>query len=74
MENQIKVYGKEAMAIKPGDIFVPSFDSVEGHTVVTLVKNNTLEYLLERYDKSEIGLDQIIKEIRYLTKQEQIIQ
>ena len=72
MENQIKVYGKQAQDIKAGDIFVPTFDSVEGHTVVTLVKNNTLEYLLERYDKSEIGLDQIIKEIRYLTKQEAI--
>lgn len=74
MENQIKIYGDQAKSIKPGDIFVPTFGSVEGRTVVTLVKNNTLEYLLERYDKSEIGLDQIIKEIRYLTKQEQIIQ
>ncbi len=70
METQIKVFGDNAKAIAPGNIFVPSFGSVEGRDVVTLTKNNTLAKMLELYDAGTIGLDQIIKEIRHLTSQE----
>lgn len=68
METQIKVFGQEAKSIIPGDIFIPSFDSVEGHDVVTLKKSNTIKNLLEKYDTSNIGLDGIIKALREIAK------
>lgn len=64
METQIKVFGSEAKSIIPGDIFIPEFDSVEGHDVVTLKKSNTIKNLLEMYDTSNIGLDGIMKKLR----------
>jgi hypothetical protein len=72
METQVKVFGKDAKAILRGDVFIPTFESVEGYSVVTLVKNNTLAKMLDMYDAGTIGLDQMIKEIRHLTKQEVI--
>jgi len=72
METQHKVFGKDAKEIQPGDVFIPTFDSVEGRSVVTLVKNNTLTKLIDLYDAGNIGLDQIIQEIRTLTKNEVI--
>lgn len=68
METQIKVFGQEAKSITPGDIFIPSFDSVEGHDVVTLKKSNTIKTLLKKYDTSNIGLDGILKGLREMTK------
>lgn len=64
METQIKVYEEKAQMIKPGDIFVPAFESVEGHTVVTLNKSNTITTLLEMYDTNNIGLDGLVKGLR----------
>jgi hypothetical protein len=64
METQIKLFGSEAKSINKGDIFIPSFDSVEGHDVVILNKSNTLKNLLEMYDTSNIGLDGILKGLR----------
>jgi hypothetical protein len=72
METPVKVFGKEAKAISPGDVFIPTFESVEGHNVVALVKNNTLAKMIDMYDAGTIGLDQIINEIRTLTKPEAI--
>ncbi len=66
METQIKVFGLNAKSIMPGDIFSPAFDSVEGHDVVTLTKDNTVRNLLEKYDASDIGLDGLVKELRGL--------
>lgn len=37
---EIKVFGQTAKEIKPGDIFIAVCGSVEGRTVVTLVKKN----------------------------------
>jgi hypothetical protein len=73
METQHKIFGKEAQEIQPGDIFIPTFESVEGYSVVTLVKNNTLEKMLDMYDAGTIGLDQMIKEIRHITSKENVI-
>jgi hypothetical protein len=73
METPVKVFGKEAKAISPGDVFIPTFESVEGRDVVTLVKNNTLEKMLDMYDAGTIGLDQMIKEIRHITSKENVI-
>ena len=70
---QIKVFGDEAKAVKKGDIFIPYFDSVEGHDVVTLVRNNSIPELLDKYDHSSISLDQIIKYLRDITKEEQVL-
>jgi len=70
---QIKVFGDDAKAIKPGDIFTPSFDSVEGHDVVTLVRNNSIPELLDKYDHSSISLDQIIKYLRDITTRTQAV-
>ena len=64
METQIKVFGSEAKSILPGDIFIPSFDSVEGHDVVTLNKSNTIKTLLEMYDTSKIDLDGLVNGLR----------
>ena len=70
METQIKVYEEKAKSIKPGDIFVPKFDSVEGHTVVTLRKSNTITNLLEMYDTQNIGLDGLVKGLRGMVGQD----
>ena len=67
MEIQVKVFGQTAKDIKPGDFFIPEFESVEGRDVVTLVKNNAISDLLKKYDNSEIGLDSIINYLRDLT-------
>ncbi len=64
METQIKVFGDQAKSLHPGDILIPSFDSVEGHDVVTLKKSNTIKNLLEMYDTSNIGLDGLVKGLR----------
>ena len=37
---EIKVYGDKAKQVKEGDVFKASIDSIEGRTVVTLVKIN----------------------------------
>jgi len=73
MKSEIKVFGQEAKEIKPGDIFTAQFDSIEGHDVVTLVKNQALKDLIARYDRNEIGLDQIINYIRDLTSLEAVV-
>jgi hypothetical protein len=73
METQVKVFGKDAKAITLGDVFIPTFESVEGRGVVTLVKNNTLAKMLDMYDAGTIGLDQMIKEIRHITSKENVI-
>ena len=73
MKSEINVYGQEAKEIKPGDIFSPVFDTIEGHDVVTLVKNQALKDIIKRYDRNEIGLDQIIKYIRDLTSLEAVV-
>jgi len=64
METQIKVFGDRARSILPGDILIPSFDSIDGHPVVTLKKTNTIKNLLEMYDTSNIGLDGLVKGLR----------
>jgi len=74
MKCEIQVYGQEAKEIKPGDIFIPVFGSVEGHDVVTLVKNQALKDLIKRYDRDEISLGQIINYIRDLTSLEAVTQ
>jgi len=66
METQIKLFGQDAKSINKGDIFIPSFDSVEGHDVVILKKSNTITTLLEMYDTSNIGLDGLVKGLRGL--------
>ena len=46
----IKVFGNEADSIKKGDIFIATIDSVEGRTVVKLVKETDdalLDYVWE---------------------------
>ena len=68
METQIKVFGQTAKEIKKGDIFTAEFDSIEGHDVVTLVKNNAIPKLLEMIDNGEIGLDQIVSYLRNLSE------
>ncbi len=68
METQIKVFGQEAKEIKPGNIFTAEFDSIEGHDVVTLVKNNAIPKLLEMIDEGSIGLDQIVTYLRNLSE------
>lgn len=70
METQIKLFGSDAKSIRPGDIFVPSFDSVEGHDVVILKKSNTIKTLLEMYDTSNIGLDGLVKGLRGMVEHE----
>ena len=70
METQIKVFGSEAKSILPGDIFIPSFDSVEGHNVVTLNKSNTIKNLIEMYDTNQIGLDGLVKGLRGMIEHE----
>lgn len=65
METQVKVYGDTAKMIQPGDVFVPAhLDNIEGHDVVTLKKDNSIQNLLEMYDTQTIGLDGIIKILR----------
>ena len=66
MEMQVKVFGQQAKQIQKGDFFVPEFGSVEGRDVVTLVKDNSLKDLLEKYDNSSVGLDKIINCLRDL--------
>jgi len=68
MNTQIQLYGDEAKEIKKGDIFTAEFDTVEGHDVVTLVKNNAIPKLLEMIDNGEIGLDQMVEYLRKLSK------
>ena len=68
MNTQIKVYGQQAKEIKKGDIFTAEFDSIEGHDVVTLVKNNAIPKLLEMIQEGEIGLDQIVSYLRNLSE------
>jgi len=67
---QIKVFGVTAKQLKKGDILIPEFDSVEGHDVVTLVRNNSIKELLDKYDHSSISLDQIIKYLREITQED----
>lgn len=69
MTLSIKVFGDDAKAIKAGDIFTPFIDSVEGRTVVTLVRNNSIPELLDKYDHSSISLDQIIKYLREISQE-----
>ncbi len=40
MKEEIKVFGDKAKAIKEGDKFIAQVGSVEGRTVVTLVKES----------------------------------
>lgn len=68
IDRQIIVFGEIAKSIKPGDIFTPSFDSVEGHDRVVLKKNNEIKVLLEMYDTQNIGLDKFVEKIRELVK------
>jgi len=68
MNTQIQLYGDEAKQVKKGDIFTAEFGSVEGHDVVTLVKNNAIPKLLEMIDNGEIGLDQIVSYLRDLSE------
>lgn len=70
MTTQIKVFGQIAKEIKAGDIFIPSFDSVEGHDVVTLTKTDSFKEVLAKYDEGAIGLDQLVKFIRQITTEE----
>ncbi len=71
METQITVF-EQAKEIYPGDIFTPTFDSVEGRDKVILTKDGTIKELLEKYDKQEIGLDAIIAILRALTGDDHI--
>lgn len=71
METQISTF-EHAKEISPGDIFVPSFDSVEGRDKVILTKDGTILEIVEKYDKQEIGLDEIIAILRALTGGDQI--
>jgi hypothetical protein len=71
MEIQIKVHGTQAKQIKKGDFFIPEFDSVEGRTVVTLVKNNGVKELLKKYDERVVALDDMIRYLRDLVGDEQ---
>lgn len=64
----ISVYGDNAKAIEPGDIFTPNFDSVEGRDKVILKKDLTLQCLLDQYDNNEIGLDKFVNSIRNLVE------
>jgi len=66
MEMQVKVFGQQAKQIQKGDFFVPEFANIEGRDVVTLVKDNSLKDLLEKYDNSAVGLDKIINCLRDL--------
>ena len=68
MEIQIKVFGLTAKEIQPGDIFTPVFDSEEGHDVVTLIKNNAINKLLDLIDSGAIGLDQIVGYLKNLSE------
>lgn len=68
METQIKVFGQTAKEIKPGNIFTAEFESIEGHDVVTLVKNNAIPKLLKMIDEGAIGLDQIVTYLRNLSE------
>lgn len=61
---EIVVFGITAKGIKPGDIFVPHFDSVEGHIKVTLKKTNRFKILLEMYDTGNISIQDLLKCIR----------
>jgi hypothetical protein len=72
MSEQIKVFGDKAKLIQIGDIFTPTIGSVEGRTVVTLVKNQAVKELLKKYDEGIISLDQIIKYLRDLTSLEPV--
>ena len=67
MKSKIKVFGDTARAIKPGDLFRPVFNSVEGHSVVLLEKDETIAVILDQYDHSEIGLDDMLSQMRALT-------
>ncbi len=71
METRINVF-EQAKEIFPGDIFVPSFSSVEGHDKVILTKDGTIRELLEKYDKQELGLDEIIAILRAITGEDRI--
>jgi len=71
METQITTF-EHAKEIYPGDIFTPTFDSVEGRDKVILTKDGTIKELLEKYDKQEVGLDDIIAVLRALTGDDHI--
>lgn len=70
MTLQIKVFGVTAKLLKKGDILIPEFDSVEGHDVVTLVRNNSISELLDKLDHHSISVDQVIKYLRDITKEQ----
>lgn len=72
MTLQIKVFGQKAKEIKRGDIFTPTFDSTEGHDVVTLTKNNAINKLLDLIDDGTIGLDQIVGYLRNISEARKI--
>lgn len=61
---EVKLFGRKAKDIKPGDLFKPTFSSEEGREIVILKKTNTFKVLLEMYDTGNITLDQLIKNIR----------
>jgi hypothetical protein len=67
MKPKIKVFGDNARAIKAGDLFRPVFNSVEGHSIVLLEKDETIAVILDQYDHSEIGLDDMLSQMRALT-------
>lgn len=64
MKKEIVCFGDTAKAIKPGDIFLPHFESVEGHDKVILKPTNEFNVLLEMYDTGNITLDRLIQKIR----------
>lgn len=71
MKRKLKVFGEEARAIKKGDLFRPVIGSVEGRTVVELVKDDTIAELVDQYDHAEIGLDDMLKQMRALVSKEE---
>lgn len=71
METRITTF-EHAKEIFPGDIFVPSFSSVEGVDKVILTKDGTIQEVLKKYDNSEIGLDEIVAILRALTAENHI--
>lgn len=72
MKRKLKVFGDQARAIKKGDLFRPVFGSVEGRSVVELIKDNTIAELVDQYDHAEIGLDDLLKKMRALTSKGEI--
>lgn len=61
---EVKLFGRKAEDIKPGDLFKPTFSSEEGRNIVILKKTNTFKVLLEMYDTNKISLDKLIENIR----------